>query len=266
MLKLSKIIEYLNHPQSKCIYQTKENIQVFEKKPYRWVIFNKNYIQSIINLNNPTKLLLPYLKTILIFLKEKPRKVLLLGLGGGGLIHALDAKTNDYSITAVEKFESMIEISKNFFFIRDDLNLKIIHQSAEDYMLSNNCLYNYIVIDLGDKDGFPQSCFNEDFFINCYKSLQANGHLLLNLPNYYEISQFKPFIINTFGASPMVIESQGNWILIAKKTPESKAELLLFLKEQSLIKSYQWDNLVGEHVILHSPLSKFIHFFKKVFI
>jgi spermidine synthase len=253
-----KLFQKLKDPKNKCIHISANDISVFEKKPFRWVEFNKKYIQTMINLNHPHKPILPYLRPLMIFSLLNPGDLLLLGLGGGGLIHVLKKQQPDTKITVIEKYDEMIKIAKKFFLVKEDKFLKIVNQSADVFLSENTSAYQHIIIDLGDKDGFPISCFNLDFFINAHKALKEDGIIVLNLPNHHEIESFKPLFIDSFGAFPLIIYAEGNWILVATKMPNKKQKVIELLKKNYLLKSYEWDNITGAHIHLNTTSQQFI--------
>lgn len=73
----------------KLIYTSRSGIKVEENKHYRWVSFDEDMIQSMIDLKHPEKIVLPYIEPFITFAKKFSGLTLLLGLGGGACVHAL---------------------------------------------------------------------------------------------------------------------------------------------------------------------------------
>ena len=106
--------------------------------------------------------------------------VLVLGLGGGSVVHSLRNKLNyDKQIDAVEWDEKIITIAKNEFEIFNSDKLKIYHEDALEFV--KNCIstYDLIVVDLFIDTEVPEQFLTRDF---CEKLLQlSTSSILFNL-------------------------------------------------------------------------------------
>lgn len=74
------------------------------------------------------------------------RSILVLGVGGGTVIHLLRRRYPDAHITAVDIDPQMIEIGKKYFGLSRVPNLELIIADAKDY--KNTRRYDLVVIDL----------------------------------------------------------------------------------------------------------------------
>lgn len=248
--------------QGRCIYRSQQNIEVFENSQYRWIQFNARFIQSMISKKKPHLPVLPYLPHFLLFTRIFPGNICLLGLGGGCALHVLSLHLN-HALVAVERYEDMIHIAKTFFNIPEHPNIHIVHDSAEHFIANTQNQYRHLLIDLGDKEGFPESCRNQTFIDHCYHALQDKGILMLNLSHYPDLNFFKPLLKLQFSQSPLVIEADGNWILsVGKKI--SRDDILQKLQQMGYLKSHHWHPGHGELLTLHPAwLIKIKQFFLK---
>lgn len=237
------------HSKTKCIFKTTNHIYVYERTPYRWVLFNKKYVQTMIHIRKYHSPILPYLYPMGIFYQLQPGNTLLLGLGGGGLIHHLNPNFDDYHFTIVEKYQEMIDIARKFFFLPLHPNLDIKCEDANTFLHHTQKQYQHILIDLGDVHGFPTSCANVDFFQKAYQHLTDQGILALNLTHFYEIQTFKTLL----NIPPLVIYADGNWILFWIKDKQGKTKLINLLQKNHYIKSYQWQAQLGDCIRLYPP-------------
>lgn len=240
------------YSQAKCIFQSKDEIYVYERRPYRWIIFNERYIQTMIHIHKPERPILPYLHPFAVFCQLRPGNILLLGLGGGGLIHYLKPILKNHAITAIEKYPTMIAIAKDYFYLPEHQNLNIICADANTYLNQREKTYPYILIDLGDLNGFPSDCANTKFFENVYQNLTHDGSLILNLTHNSEIPKFKDILSATFKTTPLIVFANGNWLLVATKAVYGKDKLLELLNQNLYIKTHQWIPSLGECLQLHS--------------
>jgi spermidine synthase len=247
-----------------CLYQSKQGIQVYQYRHYRWVLFNELYVQTIIDTKKLKRPILPYLKPMLTLLSLQPERLCFLGLGGGGVIHALPP--TPYPITVVEKFPEMIEIAKKFFFIQENPNLSIICDCAANFLNTSDQQFNQIVIDLGDEYGFPEVCQNLEFFSNAHQRLNDEGILILNLPNHHQIKEFYSLLQVTFKQRPLSIEAQGNCLLIVSKGEHARDNLIHQLNRKHLISRFEWDPKIGEQITLNTPLARCLQRLKHKFL
>ena len=240
------------YSQAKCIFQSKDEIYVYERRPYRWIIFNERYIQTMIHIHKPERPMLPYLHPFAVFCQLRPGNILLLGLGGGGLIHYLKPILKNHAITAIEKYPTMIAIAKDYFYLPTHPHLNIICADAKTYLHQREKTYPYILMDLGDLNGFPSDCANTHFFEHTYQNLTDEGVLVLNLTHSNEIPKFKDILTKIFTVTPLIISANGNWLLVVTKHAQAKVKLIELLNNNFYIKTYEWIPSFGACIQLHS--------------
>jgi len=244
------LLKFLQHRHSKKIAQSAELISVYEKHPYRWILFNYKFIQSMIDIKRPHRIILPYLHYFLIFARKRPGNILLLGLGGGSAVHVLHHQNSNRKLTVIEKYATMIKLAQHYFFLPATDNIKILCQSAEMYLMTTTSTYAHILIDLGDEHGYPADCKTKDFFKSVYEHLAPEGIVCLNLSSHRELAEIKQRMTEVFLSPPLLIEAESNWILTHCKL--GKAHLLGLLQAEGLIKSHFWSPELGETLVLRS--------------
>lgn len=107
--------------------------------------------------------------------------VLLLGVGGGSVLHTLKSEIKTKAaIIGVEIDPEVIELAKKYFTI-DQLNgVSIVIEDAFDYVLKHNVTHDLIIIDIFQDTTMPNFLF-ETFFANRICSLLApQGYILFN--------------------------------------------------------------------------------------
>lgn len=244
----------------KCIHQRKNQIFVFENKRYRWLTFNENFIQSLMDKKNPKKLIIPYLNTLCLFHRENPGSTCLLGLGSGSLVHHLQHP--HYPLTVVEHLSDVIDIARNYFFLPNIDAIQIKNMCAMNFFKTTSDMFKHIIIDLGNEEGFPPACKSNEFFQNIHAHLLPEGFLTLNLPSFSDLAFFKPLFKSIFGTHPLIISENGNWVLMASKK-HTQTDLITMLQNKHILKSFIWHPHYGDLAILRSPFSQkiqgFIH-------
>ena len=139
----------------KCLYYSENDVgpvRVWEEKNTRWLTISDSRIQSIINMDMLHQIILPHLNPMLASLQisaKRKKDILILGLGGGAMIHFIRKFYPDDKITVVEIDPTIIHIAKEFFYIgtkRDDI--KIIQGDAFSVLNNNPHQYDIIIVDL----------------------------------------------------------------------------------------------------------------------
>ncbi len=162
-----------------CIYQT-ANIAVYQNWFYRWLTFESPAIQTLMNRHQPGHFSLQYLKPFTLGVRTNPGPCCLLGLGGGGVIHATQSYLQQNPITAVELNEHVIQIANEYFMLEKIKNLDIIHQDANLFVSTTQHQYQHLLVDLCLDSGMPACCEDADFLIYCQQILLKNGLISMN--------------------------------------------------------------------------------------
>ena len=102
--------------QEKSLYRA---ILVYEEQGLRFMKFGRHNAgrQTCISLANPAALVLGHTKMLLgaLYLNPEPRKILIIGLGGGTLQSALQKILPEAKIDTVELEPSVVSVAKRFF-------------------------------------------------------------------------------------------------------------------------------------------------------
>lgn len=103
-------------------------------------------IESRIDLKAPHRLQLPYTRTMFAsyLVTPDPKRVLILGLGGGSMVHFLKHHDPDLEIDVVEIDPTVVRIAEESFGIRSEGNVRIFTEDAFDYF--DRCDQSYDVI------------------------------------------------------------------------------------------------------------------------
>ena len=115
-------------------------------------------IQSCIDLHQPHRLVmenLRYLMGILMFLPE-PQRILLLGVGGGALVHFLRYYLPEADITAVDYDAELLAVAHEHLELpRKDDRLHYAVADAREYLEHSRKQFDLIVVDIFDSGRTP---------------------------------------------------------------------------------------------------------------
>ena len=109
------------------------------------------------------------------------KNVLLLGLGGGSVIHSLRKKIGFRgNITAVEIDEVVIEIAENEFKVSGNENLKIIREDARLFVESCKNKFGLVIIDLFIDTRVHDDFYSMKFWEGVIRLMDSGGFFIFN--------------------------------------------------------------------------------------
>lgn len=118
---------------------------------------------------------------------NNPMRFLLLGLGGGGILHEARKRWPRCEITAVEIDPVMIEIAEKYFKIGQIERLRIVNEDAVVYINKKeseqkykNTDFDAILVDCYVGNQVPVTLESEDFLRILKKCLSPNGRVVFN--------------------------------------------------------------------------------------
>ena len=230
----------------RCIYESPSGFQVWQNIGYRWLTFDDNVYQTLINRHYPGRGGLEYIEPLTRMVHAFPGDCCLLGLGGASVAHALFPALAHVLIDAVENNLEVINIATRYFKIARVQNLNIIHQNAEDFIQITASVYQHLLVDLYHSESYPAECNNEDFFAHCKARLLPEGIMAVNLINIHEKLELFQYIRHQFNHCTLLVPVKGtsNTIVFAFNMPNSH----LFLEKIQSIRLMDklfWDSVWG---------------------
>jgi len=154
-------------------------------------------VQSELNLKRPQEMLSPYTHFMFssYLFRPKQEQVLIVGLGGGAMVHFLKFHDPPLRIDAVEIDPAVVEIAARYFDVRSGGNVNIITADALEYLHTTEKRYDVIYIDAflkpaadTDSTGVPLRLKTSDFYRNMQKKLQPEGLVVFNLNRYAAVN------------------------------------------------------------------------------
>lgn len=161
-------------------------IEVVEDGLYRSLHFGTDAKQSSMLLRDPYHLTLSYTRAMCaaLLLCEEPKRILMLGLGGGSLAKFFLHYFPDCHIDAVEFRPEVHKIAQTFFALPDEPRLRLFYEDAGSFMRnasSEHGHYDLILVDAFLDRGISYSVCGISFFDGCRERLTADGVLSMNL-------------------------------------------------------------------------------------
>jgi spermidine synthase len=147
-------------------------------------------IESRINLDKPFLLQFEYLKHLFTsYLFRHPQQdVLIVGLGGGGMIHFLRHADPGVRIDAVEIDPLVVKLADEYFGVRGGPNVKIVTADGLKFIAEAEKQYDVIYLDAflkpspeTDATGVPLSLRTQQFYEQLQTKLKPGGVVAFNI-------------------------------------------------------------------------------------
>lgn len=185
-LKMTDVVTTEQHMIDGFLLEIKEN------ERYKWFEYGGTSIQSLMNKEQPEKVMMPVAQALLLFIlfKKTPIRLLNLGLGGASLERLLMALPNTF-VTTVEHSQTIINMAKQHFNLPEQVD--VVCEDALQFIQRSEGGYNVVLFDLFIGEKNPEFLFDANFYqqlntITCPNSIIAinikadsNEHLIRTL-------------------------------------------------------------------------------------
>jgi spermidine synthase len=142
--------------------------------------------QSCVDRSNPKAFALNYTRMMLggaLFTAEAPKRILIVGLGGGTLPMALAEILPQAQIDVVEIDPAVTRAAKRFFDFRDGPRMKVIEQDGRVYVKRAGRAgerYDLVMLDAFDHEYIPEHLLTREFLDEVRVLLGSSGVLVAN--------------------------------------------------------------------------------------
>lgn len=212
-------------------------VKVLDNGTYRILAFGDNDEQSKQLKALPHVPQHTYVQAMLMALMFiEVKSAIVLGLGGGALIHSLKKYNASIKMTAVELRPCVIDIAKKYFQLPLSKKLTLIEQDATDFIMhAEHKKVDIIFADLYLEEGVDKKQLSAQFIENSRNMLKEKGMLVLNC--WKEQSQnmgLQALLTQYFTTVYACLTGSGNWVIFAAKDNTSLYDQGLKNKMQDL--------------------------------
>jgi len=146
--------------------------------------------ESLVDLDRPYELHFQYLQYMFAsyLFQPKPEKVLIVGVGGGSMIHFLERYDPQVEIEAVEIDPTVVDMAQKYFRVRNGGKVNLVIADAVKYLERTESQYDVIYMDAflkpsrdTDGTGAPVRLRTTDFYQTVQKKLKPSGLVVFNL-------------------------------------------------------------------------------------
>jgi spermidine synthase len=182
--------------------------------------------QSCRFLDNHDKLVFPYAKMVLssLLVQDNPQRILIIGLGGGTLVHTYQSLFPNAEIVIAEIDEAVVRVAQKYFDFTTNAKIKSLPEDGRLYIKRAGLRkekFDLVILDAFNGDYIPEHLMSAEFLEEVKKLLPANGMVVANTFSssrlYGAESQTYAQVFGKFFNLRMA--STGNRIVIAALQP-----------------------------------------------
>lgn len=177
--------------QAQVIHQERSlyrNILVEDQGDLRCLKFNVKSTktqQSCLLKSQPEQLVFNYTKLLMssLLLMPDPKRILIIGLGGGTMSNTLAKLYPESKIDNVEIDQAVIKVARDYFGFFENNNIKTYTQDGRIYIkraLLKKQQYDWIILDAFNGDYIPEHLMTKEFLQEAKKLLSENGIISAN--------------------------------------------------------------------------------------
>lgn len=195
---------------------------ILETASERRLHFTQDSVQSVMRLDEPDALVTPYTRKMMAFLlfNPKPKKIVMVGLGGGSLAKFCYRNLPQTRISVVEIDDRVIALREEFHVPANDHRFRIVCDDGARYIAHSSEPIDVVVVDAFDAIGLAPTLADTDFYEQAARRLSSNGVLVMNFSGVQEryVLHIKR-IRAAFGGSTLLVPviADDNLLLFAFK-------------------------------------------------
>jgi len=139
--------------------------------------------QSAIEPRNPRALPVEYVRYALIGLAHQggPRRVLMIGLGGGTFSTLVHRALPEATVDAVEIDPVVVQAARTHFGLREDGRYRVHVADAADWIARAQTTYDFVLLDAYAGEGIPEALATRAFFEAVARRLAPGGVVAINI-------------------------------------------------------------------------------------
>lgn len=174
-------------------------------------------LESAVDLSDPLRLVIPYSKTVYgaLFIKPKPQRVLLIGLGGAGLHRIFSAAYPQALLQTVELDPKVLELAQSKMAFKPTERTPVTVMDGRMFIKRNREKWDWLMLDAFRGGFVPPHLKTEEFYKECAERLTDNGIFISNLHATTELYYSDIKTIQAVFPQVVLLETKGRGNVIA---------------------------------------------------
>ncbi len=240
--------------QQKVLYETESKYNTIvvteDDRGLRTLWFEKGGArQSVVKMGDPDHIELPYAQVMPVGLAlvEDPKRVLIVGLGGGTIPSFLRKHYPKMAIDVVDIDPKVVEVAKRFFGFREDPAMRAHVADGRRFIEQSRSRYDIVFLDAFGAENIPYHLATVEFLQAVRRALTPEGIVVANVWSRYSNPLYDSMVRTyqeVFEELYIVdVRDAGNKILIAlpRKQPIRRAVLARRARAVSKQKHFRFD-------------------------
>lgn len=184
--------------------------------------FDALSVQSEMYIDRPDELVLAYTRAMMSFLllQPAPKRIAMIGLGGGSIAKYCYRYVPSSEIRVVEISSEVIALRNEFAIPADDARFAVLSGDGVAWVAETTWQPDVLILDGFEAGGLPEQLSSQHFYDHCFLSLAEHGVLAVNLwGGYPHYEDYLARIQNSFSSQVVVIDPDEsvNKIVLAVK-------------------------------------------------
>ena len=178
----------LNRPDGRLAHVETEYNDIFITKRGRQLTMSFqlkgfDYTESVANLSDPDDLPIKYTQvmTLGVVYPPAPKKILMIGLGGGSISSYLGRFLPDAEIDTVEVDPGVITAAKNFFGVKETTRVRYLEGDGRVFLNRRKEAYDLILVDAFHGGYVPFHLLTKEFYALVKQRLAPAGAAVFNV-------------------------------------------------------------------------------------
>lgn len=225
------VLVFTCNVQSKTVHKERSiyrNIVITENNNQRCMRFETRRKgvsnQACIDLENTQRLVFEYTQSVLTGLafNSEPKRVLIIGLGGGSLPRAFSEILPNTEVVSVEIDPAVAKLAKEYFFYNENDKIKTSIVDGRVYVkraLKNNQKFDWIILDAFNGDYIPEHLLTVEFLNETKQLLNDGGLLTANTFNASKLYDYESVTYQNVFDQIRILKSptKGNRVIFGCK-------------------------------------------------
>ena len=219
--------------------------------------------QSVVKPGDPDHLELPYARVALagLALCEEPRRILVVGLGGGTLPMFLRTHYPAATIDVAEIDPDVVDVAKKFFgFVEDERMRARVGDGRKFIERARQADYDVIFLDAFGARDVPKQLTTQEFLQITRRALKPNGVVVSNVwrpasnPLYDSMVRTHQEAFEELFILDVPGDVNNIFLALPRRQPLVRSELALLARKISTAKRFRFDlGELVEYGFLHAP-------------
>ncbi len=164
------------------------DIAVIQNGDRRCLLFNVHRgdrNQTCMFVSEPDRLVFDYTRMSFagLLVKPDPKRILIIGLGGGSLPMTFASLFPDAQIDTVEIDDAVVKVAREYFFFEETENMTVYVDDGRPFIKRASIRkqsYDYIILDAFSGDYIPEHMLTEEFLEEVKSIMTEDGVLVAN--------------------------------------------------------------------------------------